>query len=461
MSPGPSGTSHEGARNVASRSSRTGGAEVAAQRRVPVLDGLRGLCAVAVLIYHVAYTAGVSNHFADPRADFWGYLTEGMGVFLPPFFVLSGLMLYRPFARRTVTGSGPRTKVVPFIGRRAVRIVPAFWVLVLASILLLDYDKIDGVWFFLRPLLMIHFFVRTEWITGIEPTWTVPTEMLFYVALPALAWLMHKFAHRAATAAQRARRLFVPLVVLVLIGMAWTAYCFLPSTAADVWYLSFFPFGYIGYFAGGMALAVLLSYAEVSPKKPALLRWAAKWPMGFWLVALLAYLANVPHPFGEPGMGNWGALTQQMVLHALFFVFSMCVVIPLVTPGANSKSMNLLLANKPMVFLGKISYGIYLWHVFFIHVVLNNGSMFGKPAVNSGLLRGTVGFGTMLTLVLLGTLVTALASHYVLEEPLNKKLRGYFDRKSRENGDGGTPADPKTGGAAPASAADQPVLTSA
>lgn len=190
----------------------------------------------------------MSNHFADPRANVWGYLTEGMGVFLPPFFVLSGLMLYRPFARRTVTAEGATPRVASFYWRRFVRIVPAFWALVLASILLLDYDKIDGVWFFLRPLLMVHFFTRAEWITGIEPTWTVPTEMLFYLALPVIAWVIHKFAVRGATPARRARRMFVPLVALVLIGMAWTAYCFLPSMTADVWYLSFWPFGYVGYF---------------------------------------------------------------------------------------------------------------------------------------------------------------------------------------------------------------------
>ncbi|MFE1343409.1 acyltransferase family protein [Streptomyces sp. NPDC058757] len=445
---------------MASRNVRTGAAESPQKRRVPVLDGLRGLCAVAVLVYHVAYTAGVSNHFADPRDNLWGYLTEGMGVFLPPFFVLSGLMLYRPFARRTVTGEGATPRVASFYWRRFVRIVPAFWALVLASILLLDYDKIDGVWFFLRPLLMIHFFTRAEWITGIEPTWTVPTEMLFYLALPVIAWAIHRFAVRGTTPARRARRMFVPLVALVLIGMAWTAYCFLPSMTADVWYLSFWPFGYVGYFAGGMALAVMLSYAEVAPRQPALFRWAAKWPMGFWLVALIAYLANVPHPFGEPGMGDWGALTQQMVLHLLFFVFSMCVVIPLVAPGARSKTMDLVLANRPMAFLGRISYGIYLWHVFFIHVVLHNGSMFGKSAVNSGMLRGTVGFAEMVSLVLLGTLVTALASHYVLEEPLNKKLRSLFDRRSKDGEDEVFAPGPKGSGSGSPSSSEQGVLTS-
>ncbi|MYV67033.1 acyltransferase family protein [Streptomyces sp. SID2131] len=445
---------------MASRNVRTGAAESPQKRRVPVLDGLRGLCAVAVLVYHVAYTAGVSNHFADPRANLWGYLTEGMGVFLPPFFVLSGLMLYRPFARRTVTAEGTAPRAVPFYWRRFVRIVPAFWVLVLASILLLDYDKIDGAWFFLRPLLMVHFFSRAEWITGIEPTWTVPTEMLFYLALPVIAWGIHRFAVRGATPAQRARRMFVPLVALVLIGMAWTAYCFLPSMTADVWYLSFWPFGYVGYFAGGMALAVMLSYAEVAPRQPALFRWAAKWPMGFWLVALIAYLANVPHPFGEPGMGDWGALTQQMVLHVLFFVFSLCVVIPLVAPGARSKTMNLVLANRPMAFLGRISYGIYLWHVFFIHVVLHNGSMFGKSAVNSGMLRGTVGFAEMVSLVLLGTLLSALASHYVIEEPLNKKLRGLFDRRSQRREDETSASGPKGPEGGSASSSEKGVLTS-
>lgn len=395
--------------------------------RVPALDGLRGLCALAVLVFHVSYSSGVMHHFSDPRDNTWGYLTAGMGVFLPPFFVLSGLMLYLPFARHTLSGAA-KPPVLPFLWRRVLRIVPAFWLVTIVAIVTLNYDKIDSVWYVLRPILMIHFFVRTEWIVGLEPTWTVPAEMVFYLSLPAVGWLIHRLARRVDSPARRVRRMLVPVAALVLIGAGWTAYCFLPSMAADVWYLNFFPFGYIGFFAAGMALAVLTAYTEATGRAPALYRWAAKRPLLFWAAAVAAYALNVPQPFGNPGTGDWGALTQQMVLHLLFFAFAVLLVIPVVAPGASSRTIDAVLTNRPMVYLGRISYGIYLWHVYFIYVVLQDGWIFGRTAVPDAMLRGQVGFWPMLAFTLAASVIAAVISYYALEQPLSRKLRTLFDR---------------------------------
>ncbi|MTE22505.1 acyltransferase family protein [Streptomyces sp. TRM43335] len=406
---------------------RSGGGPVE-RARVPALDGLRGLCALAVLVFHVSYSSGVMHHYSDPREDVWGYLTAGMGVFLPPFFVLSGLMLYLPFARRTLIDSAPKPPLLPFLWRRVLRIVPAFWLVTVVVIVALNYDKIDGPWYVLRPLLMIHFFVRTEWIIGLDPTWTVPAEMVFYLSLPAVAWIAHRLARRVEDPARRMRRMFWPIAVLVLVGAGWTAYCFLPAMAADVWYLNFFPFGYVGFFAGGMALAVLTAYGEATGRTPALYRAAARRPLAFWAAAAVAYALNVPQPFGRPGTGDWGALAQQMVLHVLFFVFAVLLVIPVVAPGARSRTVDAVLTNRPMVFLGRISYGIYLWHVFFIHVVLQNGWIFGTTAVPDAVLRGQVGFWPMVVVSLAGSVVAASISFYALEQPISRRLRTLFDR---------------------------------
>ncbi|RPK24624.1 Acyltransferase family protein [Streptomyces sp. ADI91-18] len=413
---------------MATRTTGRAGTGPVEKARVPALDGLRGLCALAVLIFHVSYSAGVMHHFADPRDNVWGHLTAGMGVFLPPFFILSGLMLYLPFARRTMSGEAAKQPVLPFLWRRVLRIVPAFWLVTVVAILTLNFDKIDSAWYVLRPLLMVHFFVRTEWIVGLEPTWTVPAEMVFYLSLPAVAWVVHKIARGVADPARRMRRMLLPIGALVLVGSAWTAYCFLPSMTADVWYLNFFPFGYIGFFAGGMGLAVLTAYSEVTGRVPALYRAAAKRPLAFWAAAVVAYALNVPQPFGNPGMGDWGALTQQMVMHVLFFAFAMLLVIPVVAPGAQSRTIDAVVSNRPMVFLGRISYGIYLWHVFFVYVILQDGSIFGKTAVPDGMIRGQVGFWPMFAFSLAASVVAALVSHYALEQPLSRKLRRIFDK---------------------------------
>src|SRR4051794_40093700 len=82
------------------------------------LDGLRGLAALSVLVYHVALaTVG-----AGAVAGAAGALHFGV----PVFFVLSGLLLYLPFVRARMDGR-PRPSLRRYAVRRLARIVPAYW----------------------------------------------------------------------------------------------------------------------------------------------------------------------------------------------------------------------------------------------------------------------------------------------------------------------------------------------
>src|SRR5690348_11900504 len=95
-----------------------------ARPTLPALDGLRGLAIALVLWYHLM----------DPRVllgkaaplPLYGLLGSGFsGVFL--FFVLSGFLLFLPYARALLSGeSWPAAR--EFYRRRALRILPAYYV---------------------------------------------------------------------------------------------------------------------------------------------------------------------------------------------------------------------------------------------------------------------------------------------------------------------------------------------
>jgi peptidoglycan/LPS O-acetylase OafA/YrhL len=397
-------------------------------KRVPKLEGIRGFLALGVLIYHVSYTAGVSSGMHG--SGIWGNLASGLTVCLPPFFILSGLLLYRQYARR-ILNDAPRPSIGALYWGRALRLLPAYWAMAIIVLLTLNFYSIHSIWYVLNPLLLVHFFTITNfnnWIPGLEPTWTVATEATFYLLLPFMAMLIGKFARRATDPARRVRRMLLPLAPIAVAGFVWTSFVFWPANAAHVWYFNFWPFGLFPFVTAGMALATVVAYAEISPRPPLLYRLAVRRPNAFWLIALVIFILNLPFfAFGTPGMGDYPALGQEIVSQVLLIICAVIFITPLVVPNVRSRLMDAVLANPPMRYLGRISYAIYLWQLPFIHFWFKNGSIFGQHhplGVNA--FTGKVGFWELFTFVLAGCIVAGTASRYLIELPALRLRNRFF-----------------------------------
>ncbi|RSN18196.1 acyltransferase [Streptomyces sp. WAC 05977] len=387
--------------------------------RVGTLEGLRGVLALGILLYHVAFMTGVASFIDQPGHPFWGVLIDGLMILLPPFFVMSGMFLFRAHARNTVLGTKkPSTK--SFLWGRALRILPGYWVLVIVGLLTINLTAIDSAGDILRPLTMLHFFWwEGQPVIGLEHTWTVPAEFTFYLLMPILGWMAHRFARNGATPAQRARRMLIPLAGFSLIGFGWILLTNFPGFTApsQLW---FWPIYFFPVFAVGMALAVLAAYAEVAPRKPAIYRMVLKRPNLFWVVALVLFAVYTWKPIGIPGMGDVPAMLQEFLGFFLGLAFAVLLVLPLSVPGATSKFQERVLANRPIRFAGKISFGIYLWHVVIVEYWFANGSIFGVEAVHDIVFRGTTGFWPMLAFVLGFTVIAATLSYYLIERPAQR-----------------------------------------
>src|SRR3954465_13418950 len=94
--------------------------------RAAGLDGLRALAALSVLCFH-AWLYGFHNPSAVVRDSLFDKVMFEMRLGLLFFFVLSGSLLYRGFARAALTGEN-RVDVRRYARRRVARIVPAYWV---------------------------------------------------------------------------------------------------------------------------------------------------------------------------------------------------------------------------------------------------------------------------------------------------------------------------------------------
>ncbi|WP_187414132.1 acyltransferase family protein [Nonomuraea sp. PA05] len=404
-------------------------------KRAPRLDGLRGYLALGVIIVHVAFAAGVIGFYDKPADSIWAVLVQGFNVLLPPFFVMSGLLLYRPFARATIVGT-PRPAIRSYLIKRMLRILPAYWLVAVAALLLLNAKSVDGVWYVLSPLLLMHNYVPGPELgyAGLEPTWTVPAEVTFYLALPILAWIFDRYARKAATPAGKARRLIVPLAVFVLVGLAWTVYTHLEFMGPFP-YEYFWVIGFTGFLAIGMGLAILAAYAEATNTTPRFYQAVARRPLLFWLGALVIYVVNCIRPFGKPGMADYATVPEALAEMVLFLVFALLIIAPVVVPNVRSAVIDGVLTNRPMRFFGRISYGVYLWHFVLQYLWLENGSIFGAAPLPMPAVMGKAGFWELLTVVLVGTVIIATISYYLVELPamrLRERLVASSGRRQAE-----------------------------
>ena len=269
------------------------------------------------------------------------------------FFVLSGFLLYGAWVRAGVD-EGPPPDLRGYARRRVFRIVPAYYLAIAGSVLLLwPLDGTPGVR--LPPagqLPLFLLFAQNQSpdtvLTLDAPTWTLAIEASFYVVLPALAWLALRPRSR------RAGLLGVPLALLVA-GVAFNWWIGTDATATPQTVSKSLP-AMLPYFALGMLTAVL-----VHRWRPG--RAAAELVLG---AAVALVVANaVLHAVADPGSGL--AATLRVTRDLLAAVgFAAIIAVAVARPPR-------ALLVRPLVFTGEISYGIFLWHVPLLLVLRGHG----------------------------------------------------------------------------------------
>src|SRR5436190_9740435 len=134
--------------------------------RFPLFDGLRGIAVLAVLLLHSSELSGRVGLGVGGRL---GEAAGGLGVVL--FFVISGFLLYRPFAAARASGR-PRSPTHLYARRRALRILPGYWIVLT---ILAAFPAVVGVftghWWRYYGFLQAYFAHSTS--SGIPVAWTL------------------------------------------------------------------------------------------------------------------------------------------------------------------------------------------------------------------------------------------------------------------------------------------------
>ena len=214
---------------------------------------------------HVAFVSGVVN--PERWSSQLRLILPRLDVGVPIFFVLSGLLIARPFLR-AVADDRPAPAPVRYLLRRAARIYPLYWV-VLAASLAAASAELPSIAKLLSYVGLVHIYRPATAIGPITQSWSLATELSFYLLVPVWFWVCRRVLDRFGVT-ERERRLRwmgLALVGWVAVALAWRAgvvaatdtFDYTKAGAVDVRgaLLTWLP-NHLDEFAVGIGLAVLL-----------------------------------------------------------------------------------------------------------------------------------------------------------------------------------------------------------
>ncbi|OAP42494.1 hypothetical protein AU381_14985 [Sinorhizobium glycinis] len=325
----------------------------------PALDGLRAVAVIAVVAFHCRLP-----------------LTGGGSIGVDLFFVLSGYLI-TSILRSEITETGT-VSLARFYWRRALRLWPPLLLMLaayvavaptlfpardaiidtaIAATYLTDY----AMAFWHEPLMIGH-------------TWSLSVEEHFY-----LLWPLVILATRALSQLALARFLIVAFV-------AATAWRIADSLIWQDWYRTYYRFDTR---MSGLMLGGLIAVMPWRPK-PETAAMIGR------LAAYVLIIGLLMAPFRSPAFIGWGGMVVDLAAGGLILsVFS-----------AEATKLHRFLTLRPLVYLGVISYSVYLWHY---------------PMAR--LLRYDLPSGVAFLLVAGCSIAVAALSYELVEKPLKSMRR--------------------------------------
>ncbi|MFD9939997.1 acyltransferase family protein [Nonomuraea sp. NPDC059023] len=350
--------------------------------RDAALDGIRGLAALGVWLLHVGGNTGVIY-----RDGMFAWMTTRLGIAVPIFFLLSGLLLFRPWAKAFVEG-GRAPGTPRYLWRRLLRVFPAYWLV--TALALWAWSSLDGYGWATWMLMLQNYTGQGQAPDGLYQMWTMPIELAFYLALPLIAWCLGVWARRG----NRAVRLLGGIAVLPVISIATVV-------AAHVWdqpQLALWLPHHLIYFAAGMAMAVLSVWIKESRALDSL-------APQLLVLAVLLY-AMLSTELAGPRTLTLPSLSQSLWRMMLETAVAVLVVAPFALAPRTDSLRHRVLGNPVSAYLGRISYSVFLWHapVITLYYKVTDAEPFNGN------------FWPVATFTLIGTLLISAGSYHLVEE---------------------------------------------
>lgn len=287
------------------------------QHRLLELDALRGIAAMTVVLYHYFFRFNeVYGHEGLPYA--WAEAGH-YGVQL--FFMVSGFVIYWTLGRIATP--------MDFVVSRASRLYPAYWVAILITFTVVHLTELPGrevnVVQAIVNFSMLQEFVQVPSVDGVY--WTLTIELIFYF------WMFLFYLIKRLTWVET----WLSTMVLLSLGQTLGWY----DVHSAISKLCLLP--YAAFFLSGICL-----YKVANGN-------ATPFTYGFLVLSLGSTFPGVP-------LFDWGLF---VLIHLAFYL-------------AISGKLSVL-AKRPFIFLGTISYSLYLIHQNIGYSIIRAAYAFDLP----------------------------------------------------------------------------------
>ncbi|MBH5319153.1 acyltransferase [Paenibacillus sp. GSMTC-2017] len=340
------------------------------------LTGLRGLLAISVVIYHIYGSAVIEGYIEEWPKGFWNTIVHALGpVSVQLFFVISGYLIIRSISERRNIGK--------FFTNRILRIYPVFLTIHLLVFAIGPFIGYKWMTDISLSSYIVNFFSNLFLLPGLFPlpiaqivAWSLSYEIAFYL-VSGIIFLAYR-STRIPT--------FLKYTCLTLIALSCITIFYLRPDSL------FFLVGVMLY---------------LSEKK--LTSWNKPFKV-FFLNGILLLLALFLTYSEEKTF-----ILLAMLLSYLFFV-------PILFQQG---LLSMILRTPPMLYLGKISYSLYMWHtmvMFALKIVMPKISVYVPHPTILLLVYGA--------LTILLSIITSHLSYNIIEDRLTQWIKQRLLKRS-------------------------------
>jgi peptidoglycan/LPS O-acetylase OafA/YrhL len=328
------------------------------KQEIGVLYGLRALMVLFVCNFHI-WQQGWLNQSVTLFGTTIGfdYWTRASYIFVDGMILLSGFLLFLPYARKMEYGT-PVANVKRFYWNRLSRIVPSYLFAVLVALFCFalpsgayrdaaarDKDILTHLTF------TFTFFTETYMYTQLNVVlWTAAIEMQFYLVFPLLA--------KAAV-----RRPAVTLGAMAAAGVLFRVIVARSVGNLSIWlnqlpaFLDVYALGMLG----AMLYVKLAKMREGAPRRGAVRRLyallsPALFAGGCWM------LSRILQTQTNNGISGYGQL--QLSQWEIRLPLACTILLLVLSASFLPRFLQKPLDNRLMRFLAAISYNLYIWHQF-------------------------------------------------------------------------------------------------